>query len=87
MNEEQSDKLIQILENINTNILKLSQEKQKESSYNKELIKLRIQNFIKYNKDLKFYDLQYLEQILREEKFGNGYLFFKEKFEKRQKND
>jgi len=87
MNEEQSEKLLKVLQNINNNIKKLSQEKEKNLIFEKEFIKSKLLKFVEHNKDLKVYDLKYLESILKEEKFSNSYLFLKKNFERGLKNE
>lgn len=80
MNEEQSEKLLEVLENISRSIESLSREK--ELIADKNIMKRRIESFEKMNTELKEYDYKYLEQIRNEEKFATGYGLLKKNFER-----
>ena len=81
MNEEQSEKLINVLQEINEN-LKLNRE-ERQSKYKKDLLKIRLKKFIENNNELKEYDTKYLNEILEEKTICSSYLFVKNQYIKK----
>lgn len=86
MNEEQSEELLKILTEINQGLKSISREKGIKEDM--DIMKLRINTFMKQNKELKGYDIDYLTQVVECRLVGTGYLLTKKRYEQKQmKND